>query len=114
MKRTLSSVLPMLLLAFVIAALLPAPAVAGCTASVNCNNACTEELICSPRPCELFCSAPSQTVSCTGATTCTVGATSVTCDGVTKSCPTTSQCRKTSSSITCGSTFRQCSPNCPL
>src|SRR4051812_20141721 len=114
MKRTLSSVLPMLLLAFVIAALLPAPASAGCTASLNCNNACSEELICSPRPCELFCSAPSQTASCTGAATCTVGTGSVTCDGVTKSCPTTSQCRKGGAFIQCGSTFRQCTPNCPL
>ena len=114
MKRTLSSVLPMLLLAFVIAALLPAPAVAGCTASQSCNNACSLEFTCSPRPCELFCSAPSQTVSCTGATSCTVGTSSVTCDGVTKSCPTTSQCRQFSNSIVCGSTTRQCTPNCPL
>jgi hypothetical protein len=114
MKSTLSSVLPMLLLAFVIAALLPAPASAGCTASLNCNNACSLEFTCSPRPCELFCSAPSQTISCTGTTSCTVGATSVTCDTVTKSCPTTSQCRQFSNSITCGSVTRQCTPNCPL
>ncbi|HEX4964359.1 MAG TPA: hypothetical protein VF173_26315 [Thermoanaerobaculia bacterium] len=114
MKRILSSVVPMLLLALAVAVLLPAPATAGCTASVNCNNACSLDFTCSPRPCELFCSASSQTVSCTGNSVCSVGATSVTCDSVVKSCPTTSQCHQTSNSVTCGTTTRMCTPNCPL
>lgn len=114
MKRIVSSVLPLLVLAVVIAAVLPAPAAAGCTASVSCNNACSLDFTCSPRPCELFCSASSQTESCTGATTCTVGTKAVTCDGVTTSCPTTSQCHQFSNSISCGSVTKQCTPNCKL
>ena len=115
MKRIVSSVLPLLVLAVVLAAVLPAPAAAdGCTASVNCNNACSLDFICSPRPCELFCSASSQTKTCSGTMSCTVGTGSVTCDGVTTSCPTTSQCHQGSTSITCGSVTRVCTSNCPL
>jgi hypothetical protein len=114
MKRIVSSVLPLLVLAVVLAAFLPAPAAAGCTASVSCANACSLDFTCSPRPCELFCSAPSQTKTCSGATTCTVGTKAVTCDGVTTSCPSTSQCHQGSTSITCGSVTRNCTPNCPL
>ena len=116
MKRALSSVLPMLLLAFAIAALLPASAIAGCTASVSCNNACSEDIVCRRPypPCELTCGAYSQTVSCTGASTCSVGTTSVTCDGVTQSCPTASQCSAGTTWVSCGSFYRQCTSNCPL
>ena len=86
-----------------------------CTVSTSCNNACTAELTCSRPypPCELFCSASSQTVSCTG-NICSGDSTSVTCDGVTKSCPTTSQCRQGSTWVQCGGTTRQCTFNCPL
>ncbi len=114
MKRIVSSVLPLLVLAVMLAAVLPAPAAAGCTASVNCNNACSLDFTCSPRPCELFCSAASQVKTCSGTTTCSVGTSSVTCDNVTTSCPTTSQCHQFSNSITCGSVTRNCTPNCPL
>jgi len=50
MKRIVSSVLPLLVLAVVLAAALPAPAAAGCTASVNCNNACSLEFTWLPAP----------------------------------------------------------------
>ncbi|HEV8578863.1 MAG TPA: hypothetical protein VGX68_07225 [Thermoanaerobaculia bacterium] len=87
-----------------------------CTASLNCNNGCWLEKICtSPYPpCELFCSAPSQTISCTGTSTCSVGSGSVTCDGVTTSCPTGSRCFEGLYYIRCGSITRQCTYNCPL
>jgi hypothetical protein len=117
MKRALSSVLPLLALAVVLAAALPSPAVAnGCTASLSCNNSCSEDVTCSPPypPCELVCFAPSQTVSCSGASTCSVGTSSVTCDGVTKSCPTASQCHAGTTSVSCGSITRVCTHNCPL
>ena len=117
MKRNLSSVLPLLALIVVLAAALPAPAAAnGCTASVSCNNGCSEDVIC-PRPfppCELVCSAPSQTVSCTGANTCSVGTSSVTCDNVVHSCPTASQCHAGTTSVSCGSTSRVCVQNCKV
>ena len=89
-----------------------------CSASLNCNNACSLDYICPDPypPCELFCSASSQTISCTGTSTCSVNAVAktVTCDGVTKTCPTASQCRQFTYSIRCGSTTKNCTYNCPL
>ena len=88
-----------------------------CTASLNCNNACSIiDYICSSPypPCDLSCFAGSQTVSCSGTTSCTVQTSSVTCDNVTKSCPTTSQCFVGGSFIQCGSTRRNCTFNCPV
>jgi hypothetical protein len=116
MKRIVSSVLPLLVLAVVLAAVLPAPAAAGCTASVSCNNACSEDIVCHRPypPCELTCGANSQTASCTGASTCSVGTAAVTCDGVTTSCPTTSQCSAGTTWVACGSFYRQCTYNCPV
>jgi hypothetical protein len=87
-----------------------------CNASVSCNDACDIFYTC-PRPyppCELYCSASSRTVSCSGMSTCSVGSNSVTCDGVTKTCPTTSQCTTSLYSIRCGSWTRNCTYNCPL
>jgi hypothetical protein len=96
---------------------LSAAASATCTATTSCNDACSMYEIC-PKPyppCELSCSASSRSVSCQGASTCTVGTGSVTCDGVTTSCPTSSQCYWSGPySITCGSRTRTCSYNCPL
>jgi hypothetical protein len=39
-----------------------------CTVTTNCNNGCEIDIFC-PRPyphCELYCNAPSQTLSCSG------------------------------------------------
>jgi hypothetical protein len=92
-------------------AVLASPAAAGCTASINCNNACSADLLC-PAPytgCEVYCAAQTQIKSCSGSTTCTSGASSVTCDGSTYSCPTTSQCTKQRSSVSCGLVTKLCS-----
>lgn len=100
----------------VVAALaFPAAASAGCTANFTCSNACFLEKTCtSPYPpCELFCSANNQVVSCSGNTTCSVGTNSVTCDGVTKTC-SANQCTSSTYSIRCGGTTRNCTYNCPL
>ena len=86
-----------------------------CTVSTDCNNSCEIDIFC-PRPyppCELYCFAPSQTVSCSG-NVCSGNSTSVTCDGVTSSCPTTSQCRSGSTWAQCGGWSTQCTYNCPL
>ena len=92
-------------------AVLASPAAASCTATINCNNACSADLLC-PAPytgCEVYCVAQTQFVGCSGTTTCTSGATSVTCDGTTHSCPTTPQCTKRSSSVSCGLVTKLCS-----
>jgi hypothetical protein len=95
---------------------LSSPASAGCTASLSCNNSCRLFYTCpSPYPpCDLVCIAPSQTISCTGTSVCSVGSSSVTCDGVTTSCPTASQCVQGLYFIKCGAITRQCTYNCPL
>lgn len=102
---------------FLVAAVLafPAAASAECTANFTCSNACFLEKTCtSPYPpCELFCSANNQVVSCTGSSVCSVGANSVTCDGVTKTC-SANQCVSSTYSIRCGGTTRNCTYNCPL
>lgn len=103
-------------LLFLVAALaLPTAASAGCTASLPCNNGCSLYKMCtSPYPpCELFCTASSQTVSCTGNSVCSVGTNSVTCDGVTTTC-STNRCIESTYSIKCGNTTRNCTYNCPL
>ena len=113
----------LILLTFAVAvtALLSSPrAIATCTAMQNCANG--------------------STVSCTGNSTCNVGATYVQCDGVTTSCPSSScsetiecpppyrpctlfcssstgPCSQTSTSVTCGSTTTTCAgapKNCPV
>lgn len=113
MKKALALVLCTLGLALI----LPAAASAQtCSATQTCNDACSLWMTC-PRPyppCELFCSASSRSVSCSGTSSCSVGSNSVTCDGVTKTCPTTSQCVQSTYSIRCGSYTRQCTYNCPL
>lgn len=87
-----------------------------CTATVNCNNACSISLVCPYPypPCEIGCSAASQILSCTGASTCSVGTKSVTCDGATQTCPTTSQCTKGGAWVKCRTTYRQCPNTCPF
>jgi hypothetical protein len=113
MKKALAFVL----LTFGLALLLPSAATAQtCSATQTCNDACWLEMTCSKPypPCELFCSASSRSVSCSGASSCSVGTNSVTCDGVTKTCPTTSQCVQGGTYVRCGSFTRQCTYNCPL
>jgi hypothetical protein len=111
MKRQL---LPALLAALLVLGLSSAARAQQCTATVNCNNACSVSLICPYPypPCEIGCSASSQILSCTGKSTCSVGAKSVTCDGATKTCPTASQCTKGGAWLRCGTTYRQCTHNC--
>jgi hypothetical protein len=84
-----------------------------CTVSTTCSNACSiTDYICSPRPCDLSCSAGNQVLSCTG-TTCSGDSNSVTCDGAVKTC-STHWCTIGGSYIQCGTTVRQCTNNCPL
>ncbi len=66
-----------------LAALTPTVASAGCSATLNCNNACSLNLTCSApyQPWFMSCSASSQTVSCTGNTSCNVESNYVQCDG---------------------------------
>lgn len=101
-----------LLAIIILVALEPVPAVAGCTASLNCNNFCTQSLVCW-NGCEIGCTFPSSTVSCSGATSCTVGTSSVTCDGTTVSCPVGPQCSSRPASVRCGSLTRYCPSSCP-
>ncbi len=113
MKRALA------LSAFVLtfALVLPSPTSAQtCTATQSCNDACSLDYFCpSPYPpCELMCFAPSRSVSCSGASSCSVGSNSVTCDGVTTTCPSTSQCIQGWNYVQCRSTIRRCTNNCPL
>ncbi len=101
----------MVLLLVGIALVAPRGAQAGCTASLLCNDACSEHLTCSTGI-VLACSAPNLTVSCSGTTTCTQGTSSVTCDGTVTACKTAaSRCAKDAVSILCDSTFKQC-PTC--
>ncbi|HEV2853749.1 MAG TPA: hypothetical protein VHC97_13180 [Thermoanaerobaculia bacterium] len=111
MKRAF---LPILAAALLVLGLASAAGAQQCTATVNCNNACSVSLVCPYPypPCEIGCSSPSQTLTCTGASTCSVGTKSVTCDGVTKSCPTTIQCTKGGAWVKCGTTYRQCPNTC--
>ena len=91
-------------------AVLASPASAGCTASLNCNNACSISLLC-PAPytgCEVACAVSTQFVNCSGNTSCTVGTKSVTCDGLTYSC-TIPQCTKQRTSVSCGLVTKLCS-----
>jgi hypothetical protein len=96
--------------------LLPSPAMAtGCTATLTCNNACSVRVNCPPAgDCFRSCSAPASTLTCNGSTSCSVGTSSVTCDGVAHSCPTTSQCTKGSNFVQCGSITSTCPARCPL
>jgi hypothetical protein len=92
-------------------AVLASPASAGCTASINCNNACSISLFC-PAPytgCEVACAAPTQFRSCSGNTSCTVGTGSVTCDGTTFACPTQPQCTRQRTAVSCGLVTKLCS-----
>jgi len=111
MKRAF---LPTLFAASLVLGLSSAAQAQQCTASVNCNNTCSISLVCPYPypPCEIGCTFWSQTLSCTGASTCSVGTKSVTCDGVTKSCPTTTQCTKGGAWVKCGTTYRQCPNTC--
>jgi hypothetical protein len=105
------------LVAVALAFVFSSPAVAGCTASVSCNNACSMSYTCQRPypPCELYCEAYSTSVSCSGNTTCTVGSSSVTCDGSTVSCPGQSQCYWSGPyTIQCGPYSASCSYHCPL
>jgi hypothetical protein len=82
---------------------------AGCSATLNCNNACSLNLTCSApyQPWFMSCSASSQTVSCTGNTSCNVESNYVQCDGRKYFC-TSNQCSQGSNYIRCGSTYRFC------
>ncbi|HEY2289156.1 MAG TPA: hypothetical protein VGM86_00520 [Thermoanaerobaculia bacterium] len=102
-----------LLLAAVLVFGLVQAASASCTVTTTCSNACSIiDYICSPRPCDLSCSAGNQVLSCTG-TTCSADSNSVTCDGATTTC-STHWCTIGGSYIQCGNTVRQCTNNCPL
>jgi hypothetical protein len=110
-RRTLP--LP-LFFAVLLATLVSTPLFAACTATQNCNNACSILSFECPAPycCVFSCSAQSQVVSCTGASTCTVGTNSVTCDGHQTTCQSTPQCSSSTYSITCGKTTRTCTHSC--
>ena len=116
MKRLLWYAVPCLLLA-ILGSMLAVPAASQqCTATVNCNNACEKSSIC-PRPyppCELYCFAPSQTLTCSGNSNCSVSSNSITCDGVTQTCPTTSQCKGGGAWVQCGSFFQECTMRCAV
>jgi hypothetical protein len=89
---------------------------AGCTATRNCNNACSQSFLCPGGAWVLACSAPSQIRQCTGNTSCLVGANYVECDGARSYCSAAPQCTKTSSTATCGGTTYNCatcSPGAP-
>lgn len=85
---------------------------ASCTVSLVCTNGCSEHLECGISGLVISCSAPAQTVSCSGATSCSTGTNSVTCDGTATLCKTVaSRCAKDAVSIRCDATFKQC-PTC--
>jgi hypothetical protein len=88
------------------------PAAAACTVTTTCSNACFVDLVCPPPrpPCEIGCSSPNQTLTCTGAV-CGANSTSVTCDGVVKTC-STNQCKKGGAYVQCGNFFKQCPSTC--
>jgi len=101
-----------LLLGGIGALVAPQGALASCTASFTCSNACHESLECNPSGVVISCSAPNKTVSCSGSTSCTVGTNAVTCDGTTTVCQTAaSRCAIDSVSIRCDATFKAC-PTC--
>jgi hypothetical protein len=110
---SLKPALGILLLALAAFTLAPVPAMAaGCTATLNCNNLCTASRVCW-NGCEIGCTFFNTTASCSGTTSCTVGTSSVTCDGNTVSCPTGPQCSSTNSSVRCGTLVRYCPSTCP-
>jgi hypothetical protein len=82
-----------------------------CSVSQTCSNACSEFLECASGI-PLSCSAPNQTISCSGTAACSSTASSVICDGVVTNCATkASRCAKDAVSIRCDSTFKSC-PTC--
>jgi hypothetical protein len=89
-----------------------APAAAGCTATLNCNNSCSIFGYQCPAPssCVLSCFAPPQMLNCSGNSTCSVGAGSITCDGVQQSCTTGSRCFAHGLEATCGTVTKVCQP----
>jgi hypothetical protein len=89
------------------------PASAGCTASRNCNNACSLSFLCPGGAWVLACSAPSQVKQCLGATSCLVGSNYVECDGNRTYCSAAPQCTKTTSTATCGGTTYSCASCTP-
>ena len=107
-----------LFVAALFAGLAPSPVQATCTATAPCQASCDLDIICPApyRPCELMCFKPGTSVTCNGASVCSVGAGSVTCDGTTTNCPAPFTCRQTSTSVQCGSTLKTCAGagNCPL
>ncbi|HEY8021996.1 MAG TPA: hypothetical protein VIH93_12905 [Thermoanaerobaculia bacterium] len=87
-----------------------APAAAGCTATLNCNNSCFIFSYACPAPssCILSCFAASQTLNCSGNSVCSVGASSVTCDGVQQSCATGPRCSAQGFEAHCGTVTKVC------
>jgi len=90
------------------------PASAGCTASLTCSNSCSIIGYECPAPscCIFSCVAPSQQISCSGTTSCTVGSNYVNCDGGQYNCAS-QQCFENGDFIQCGSTIKRCNdPHC--
>ncbi|HYG63925.1 MAG TPA: hypothetical protein VEL74_15210 [Thermoanaerobaculia bacterium] len=108
----LKTALSLLFATALLALLTAVPASAACTATLNCNNACSVSVVCR-NGCEIGCAANGTTASCTGATSCTVGTSSVTCDGTTVSCPSTPRCSSTRTSVYCGFHVIYCPLSCP-
>ncbi len=97
--------------------LLPSPAMAtGCTATLTCNDACSVRVSCPPAGSDCFraCSAPASTLTCNGSTSCSVGTSSVTCDGVAHSCSTANRCIKGTNFVQCSNTPSVCPARCPV
>jgi hypothetical protein len=85
-------------------------ALAGCTASVSCNNGCFASVQGCPSPYQEWyfsCTAPSQSFSCSGATTCTSTSTYVECDGARQTC-SPQQCYQGATFADCGSKHLTC------
>ena len=94
-----------------------APSSSACTVSTLCYSTCVQHVQCAFAPCNLSCSYPSFSVSCSG-TTCSAGPTSVQCDGNNPIvCPATPTCANHSDWIQCGSTIKACAAHgsiCPV
>ena len=105
-----SSVSFVLAVCLLLALAAAAPAAAGCTAPLNCTNSCSILGYACPAPssCHLTCFAISENLNCSGNSVCTVGASSITCDGVQKSCTTGSRCSAGGFEAHCGTVTKVC------
>ncbi|HTQ80723.1 MAG TPA: hypothetical protein VMM92_12050 [Thermoanaerobaculia bacterium] len=100
-----------LLLLGIVALVAPQGAMASCTATLTCHNGCSEHLTCPRTGLVISCSAPNQVINCSGSSSCTVGTSSITCDGATTNCSTATRCFIDPDSVLCDSTFKAC-PTC--